>query len=61
MAMFAGMFAASLLIAPGPFEWLPLVIASAILVIVGAIDDRFHIPAAIRFSAQIAVVKLQWH
>ena len=58
MAMFAGMFVASLLVPHGPFAWLPLVIASAILVTVGVIDDRFHIPASVRMSAQLAVVLL---
>ena len=58
MAMFAGMFAAFTLLASSAFTWPAILAASAILVFVGVIDDRLHIPAAIRISAQIAVVLL---
>ncbi len=58
IAMFAGMIAAFTLLPDGWVDWSAIIAGSAILVIVGVIDDRFHIPAAARLSAQIAVVVL---
>ena len=58
IAMFLGVFVASLLVPEGHFVRLPLIVASAILVVVGVIDDRFHVPPAVRLSAQISVLLL---
>lgn len=58
IAMFAGMFAAFTLLPSDTFSWPSILAATAILVIVGVADDRFHIPPAVRILAQIAVVLL---
>ncbi len=56
IAMFAGICAALVLVQSEPFPLLPFVVACGILVLVGAVDDKYHVPASIRMSAQIAVV-----
>ena len=38
------------------YEYLPLFVASSILVLIGLVDDKYNIPATVRMSAQIAVV-----
>lgn len=56
VAMFAGLIAGITLI-PEMWTYIPaLLVASLILVTIGAVDDRFHLPSAVRFVAQIAVV-----
>ena len=56
VAMFGGLFAGfSLLAFPGSFL-LSIFVATALLVIVGVLDDRFHTPAAVRLTSQVAVV-----
>jgi UDP-GlcNAc:undecaprenyl-phosphate GlcNAc-1-phosphate transferase len=58
LAMFIGTYASLPLVPLEHYAVLPSFIASAILVFVGAIDDRFHIPAAPRLAAQIAAILL---
>ena len=56
IAMFFGMFAGLTLLPSGTYEIAPLFAACGILVIVGMLDDRWHLPTATRLSTQIAVV-----
>lgn len=58
MAIFVGMFAAFTVLPGNALPWPSILAASAILLAVGVVDDRYHIPAAVRLSAQIAVVLL---
>ena len=56
LAIFAGMFAALTMTPNAAYDYLPLFVASSILVLIGLVDDKYHIPATIRMSTQIAVV-----
>ena len=56
VGMYVGLFAAIVLIQDSVPEIVSLFAACSILVIVGVIDDRYHVPAFVRFAAQIAVV-----
>ena len=56
IAMFVGMFAGLLLLKNPLYELLPLWVASTFILLIGVLDDRFHLPASVRFSAQIAAV-----
>jgi UDP-GlcNAc:undecaprenyl-phosphate GlcNAc-1-phosphate transferase len=53
LAMFAGIFAGLILLPLTAKLMLSIFIASALLVIVGTLDDRFHVPPAIRIVSQI--------
>lgn len=54
IGIFTGMFA-GLMLLPTPIYHIPfLFVASLILLLVGMVDDRFHIPAPARLAAQIA-------
>jgi len=56
IAMFAGMFSGFILI-PGIVLSMPsLFVASFLILVIGILDDRFHIPAAVRLTAQMAAV-----
>jgi UDP-GlcNAc:undecaprenyl-phosphate GlcNAc-1-phosphate transferase len=56
LGMYAGLFA-GLIIAPNALDSVATLFAAcSILVIVGVVDDRFHVPTYVRFAAQIAVV-----
>ena len=58
LAMFVGVFA-GLTLLPLPAQLMPSIfIASAILLIVGTMDDRFHLPASIRMTSQVVAVLL---
>lgn len=58
IAMFAGIFVgASILSIPGNML-LSLVLASTILVVIGVLDDRYHVPASARLLPQIVAVLL---
>jgi UDP-GlcNAc:undecaprenyl-phosphate GlcNAc-1-phosphate transferase len=58
LAMFAGIYAGMSLL-PFPAKLMhSIFIASALLVIVGTLDDKFHIPASIRIVSQIVAVLL---
>jgi UDP-GlcNAc:undecaprenyl-phosphate GlcNAc-1-phosphate transferase len=58
LAMFVGVFA-GLTLLPLPAQLMPSIfIASAILLIVGTMDDRFHLPASIRITSQVVAVLL---
>lgn len=56
IAMFVGMFAGLLLLRNPVYELLPLLVASSFILLIGVLDDRFHLPASVRVSAQIAAV-----
>ena len=56
IAMFAGIFAGLLLVKSPVYPVLPLLAASTFIVLIGVLDDRFHLPATVRLSAQIAAV-----
>ena len=58
IAMFAGIFAGLLLLKSPLYELVPLLAASSFVLFIGVLDDRFHLSAAIRLSAQIAAVLL---
>jgi UDP-GlcNAc:undecaprenyl-phosphate GlcNAc-1-phosphate transferase len=58
LAMFAGIFA-GLTLLPYPAKLMhSIFLASALLVVVGALDDRFHVPASARIASQIVAVLL---
>ena len=60
IAMFFGIFAGiSILPIPGNVV-LSIFIASAVLVIIGVVDDRFHIPPVARLFSQIVAVLLMF-
>ena len=61
MAMFAGIFSAMAIVPMDIYPFGPLFLASAILVIVGVVDDRFHLSPPIRMSAQVAVVLITYY
>ena len=56
IAMFIGMYAGLLLVRNPEYQLLPLCAASALILFVGVLDDRFHLPASVRISAQVAAV-----
>ena len=56
LAMFAGVLASLTLVgAPGGLL-VPVLLASALMVTVGVLDDKFALPASVRFLTQIAAV-----
>ena len=55
IAMFLGVFAGMSLFGQSDYAVGSLMSASLLLVTIGVLDDRFHIPSAVRFAAQIAV------
>ena len=58
LAMFAGIFA-GLALLPLPAKLMhSIFIASALLVVIGSLDDRFHLPASVRLSSQVVAVLL---
>ena len=58
LAMFAGVFT-GLLLLPYPASPIHSIFAaSLILVVVGGVDDRFHLPASVRISSQIVATLL---
>jgi UDP-GlcNAc:undecaprenyl-phosphate GlcNAc-1-phosphate transferase len=58
IAMFLGVFAGLSIFGESAYAIGSLLIASSLLVAVGVIDDRYHLPSAVRIIAQIAVVLL---
>ena len=56
IAMFFGLFAGLVLIPTPGYSLLPLFVASALLLVIGVLDDRYHLPAIVRLSAQIGAV-----
>ena len=56
VGMYAGLFAAIVLLQASVPSIATLFAACSILVIVGVVDDRYHVPTFVRFAAQIAVV-----
>ena len=56
IAMFIGIFAGLILLPPGVYSIPPLFAACGILLTIGVLDDRWHLPTAMRLSTQIAVV-----
>lgn len=58
LAMFAGMFA-GLTLLPYPAKLMhSIFLASALLVVVGTLDDRFHVPASARIASQVVAMLL---
>lgn len=55
VAMFLGIFAGMSLFQESGYAVGSLMSASVLLVAIGVIDDRFHLPSAVRFAAQITV------
>ena len=55
VAMFLGIFAGMSLFQESGHAVGSLMSASLLLVVIGAIDDRFHLPSAVRLAAQITV------
>jgi UDP-N-acetylmuramyl pentapeptide phosphotransferase/UDP-N-acetylglucosamine-1-phosphate transferase len=56
VAMFAGMFAGLLLLKSSNYLLPPIVAACSLILVVGVVDGRFHLPVSARISAQIAAV-----
>jgi len=56
IAMFAGMFSGFILISGIAPSMPALFVASFLILVIGILDDRFHIPAAVRLTAQMAAV-----
>jgi UDP-GlcNAc:undecaprenyl-phosphate GlcNAc-1-phosphate transferase len=58
IAMFGGVFAGLTLTGLPGDMLLSIFVASTLLVVIGLLDDRFHLPASVRMISQIAVVLL---
>lgn len=56
IAMFAGMFSGFILISGIAPSMPSLFVASSLILVIGILDDRFHIPAEVRLMAQVAAV-----
>ena len=56
MAMAAGIFSALTLVPADLYSLSTIAAASLILVAVGVVDDKYHLPAAARLAAQVAAV-----
>jgi len=54
VAMFAGMFAGLLMLKFPAHFLLPIFVACSLILVIGVVDDRFHLPASARLSTQIA-------
>jgi UDP-GlcNAc:undecaprenyl-phosphate GlcNAc-1-phosphate transferase len=54
VAMFAGMFAGLLMLKFPTYFLLPIFVASTLILVIGVVDDRFHLPTSARMSAQVA-------
>ena len=54
VAMFAGMFAGLLMLRLPAYFLMPIFVACSLILVIGVVDDRFHLPASARLSAQIA-------
>ncbi len=61
LGMFAGLFAGLVLFPESLASPATMFAACAILVIVGVVDDRFHVPTYVRFVAQISVVLIMMY
>jgi len=55
IAMFLGVFAGMSLFQESGYAVGSLMSASLLLVVIGVIDDRYHLPSAVRLAAQITV------
>ena len=56
LAMFLGVFGGLMLIGDASLHLPSLVTASLILVVIGAVDDKYSLPASVRVAAQIGAV-----
>jgi UDP-GlcNAc:undecaprenyl-phosphate GlcNAc-1-phosphate transferase len=56
IAIFVGMFSGLVIIPEASAVLAPLFVASTLLVVIGVLDDRFTLPAAVRLATQIAAV-----
>ncbi len=56
VAMFFGMFAGLMLLPASVYQLTPLFAACSLLLVLGVIDDRFHVHAPVRMTGQIAAV-----
>jgi UDP-GlcNAc:undecaprenyl-phosphate GlcNAc-1-phosphate transferase len=60
IAMYFGIFAATVFLQLDGMLLLSILVASTILVAIGVLDDRFHIPPAARLLSQIAAILLMY-
>jgi UDP-GlcNAc:undecaprenyl-phosphate/decaprenyl-phosphate GlcNAc-1-phosphate transferase len=66
LAIFAGVLAAGLIWLPGGYYeehqlWLGVLVAAALITFVGALDDRFDLPPAVKLVGQIAAAVIVVH
>jgi UDP-GlcNAc:undecaprenyl-phosphate GlcNAc-1-phosphate transferase len=60
IAMFAGIFSAASFLPMSGSLLLSIFVASAILLIVGVLDDRFHLPPSVRLLSQVVAILLMY-
>lgn len=60
LAMFAGVFAALSVVGISEMDLPSLFVAATILIVVGALDDRYSLPASARVAAQIGSVLIMF-
>jgi UDP-GlcNAc:undecaprenyl-phosphate/decaprenyl-phosphate GlcNAc-1-phosphate transferase len=61
LAIFAGALAAGLIWLPGERLWHGVLIAAAFITLVGALDDRFDLPPAVKLAGQVAAALIVVH
>jgi UDP-GlcNAc:undecaprenyl-phosphate/decaprenyl-phosphate GlcNAc-1-phosphate transferase len=58
LAIFAGAAVATLLLLPNDARWHGILLAAALITVVGALDDRFDLPALAKLAGQIAAAAI---
>jgi UDP-GlcNAc:undecaprenyl-phosphate/decaprenyl-phosphate GlcNAc-1-phosphate transferase len=61
LAIFAGTLVAGLIWLPNERVWHGVLIAAALITLVGALDDRFELPPAVKLAGQVAAALIVVH
>jgi UDP-GlcNAc:undecaprenyl-phosphate GlcNAc-1-phosphate transferase len=61
LAIFAGAFVAGLVWLPDERIWHGVLIAAAVITVVGALDDRFELPPVVKLAGQVAAALIVVH
>jgi UDP-GlcNAc:undecaprenyl-phosphate GlcNAc-1-phosphate transferase len=61
LAIFAGALVAGLIWLPDERIWHGMLIAAAVITLVGALDDRFELPPIVKFAGQVAAALIVVH
>jgi UDP-GlcNAc:undecaprenyl-phosphate GlcNAc-1-phosphate transferase len=61
LAIFAGTLVAGLIWLPDERIWHGMLIAAAVITLVGALDDRFELPPAVKLAGQVAAALIVVH